>query len=415
MSRYNYRENTAGTLDSTHIYYNISFSNPSTGTDVDASCNLIEYPTDNVGITYNFNQSRAAPYLKCPEDYYLSVVRFTIDSPNIPLFCVQPVLGSMDPNETIYSITIMANTNIPFTRSVTWRPQDLDPGVTPPSVPIKQSSISPTDPYYYCNSYTYFIGLINSTFNDIMVEDFGFFPFSAPCLTYDPVTYLFQLSATLGNFRTDTTGNPLQNFSIFFNTPLYNLFSSLPANYVAGKTTVASGYSNLQLDYRMILSTGSDLPGGTQQPFITNVRRNIFSGSNDVYAVQGFSTLSFWNPIQAIVFKTSLLTTRPEIMGTPVVYANNSQNINAARQNAEILNILSEDFSPVIAGTQYKPYIYYEPTAEYKLTDLYGYDPIQAIDITAFWRDKFGNLVPFTIGISCSSTVKILFRKKTFN
>jgi len=416
MSRYNYRENTAGTLDSTHIYYNINYANPNTGTGVSADGNtLIEFPTDDLELNFNFNQSRASAYLQCPEDYYLSVVRFTIESPNIPLFCVQPILGSMDPNDTIYYVTIMeVSTNIPYSRSVRWVPQDLDPNVTPPPVPIQQSTISPTDPYYYCNSYTYFVECINATFKEIWTQDLGQTNLDAcPYVYYDAKTNLFQLGAVL-SFRTNTTGVPLSLYSIFFNTPLFNLMSSLPSSYVAGTVNVSSGYSNLQLDYRMILSTGTDVSSGVQ-PYITNIRLNPRTNNVNVFAVQEYSTLSLWTPVQSIVLKTSLLTTRPEIIGTPVVYSNNSVNINAARQNADILNILSDDFAPVVSGNQYKPFIYYQPTGEYKLTELYGWDPIQAIDISAFWRDKFGNLIPFKIGLSCSATIKILFRKKTFN
>jgi hypothetical protein len=134
-----------------------------------------------------------------------------------------------------------------------------------------------------------------------------------------------------------------------------------------------------------------------------------------VYATQEYSTLPLWTPITSIVFKTSLLTTNPEIIGTPVVYVEGDRNVNAGRQNADILNVLSEHSVDLKYGTEYKPFIYYEPSGEFKLTDLYGKNPIQDIDISVFWKDNFGNLIPFKLGIGCSSTIKILFRKKTFN
>jgi hypothetical protein len=417
MSRYNYRNNTAGTLDSTHIYYNINYTNPASGSEFENG-NIVELPTNDKELVFNFNQNRAAAYLQRPDDYYLSVVRFTVESPNLPVFIAQPIQGSTNPNATIYTITLMDSNNIPYQSPVYWIPQDKT--TKPPNTPIEFSSISPTNPYYYCYSYSYFTECINKTLDYLWTTNFSGRPGEGPYLYFDANTNLFTLGGPVGSFRTSSTGVPITGdtgiINIYFNGPLLNLLSSLPASYVAGKVTVATSYSNLQMDYLMILSTGSDVPSASPtQPYVSNIRLNSFSNQTDVYATQEYNTLPLWTPLTSIVFKTSLLTTNPEIRGTPVIYSDNNQNINAGLQNADILNVLSEHSVPLLTGTEYKPFIYYEPTGEYKLTDLYGRDPIYGIDISVFWRDSFGNLVPFKIGIGSSATIKILFRKKTFN
>jgi len=66
-------------------------------------------------------------------------------------------------------------------------------------------------------------------------------------------------------------------------------------------------------------------------------------------------------------------------------------------------------------GTEYKPFIYYEPTGEYRLADLYSDIPVYGLQFNVFWKDSFGNLNPFLLSIGSSATMKLLFRKKSFN
>jgi hypothetical protein len=405
--------NVAGSLNSNHIYYNISVQDNGSGTDISSNGVPTELASNNQELIYTFNESRAAPYLARPCDYFLSVVRFTIDSPNLPVFIAQPVVGQSDVNKTIYTVTLMKADGVPHKASVMWKPDNLY--APTPVGPVTQKMISPSLPYYYCNSYQHFVDCIN----DALATAAASASVNAPYVYFDATTHLFQLGGEVSIYRTKSDGTILSpgTTNIYFNVPLLNLLSSLPCKYVAGTVTVTSG-DNKQLDYKMILSTGSDVAGLTGQPYITNVRKRPFPLSpviNDVYAIQEYSTLSLWSPITAILFKTTLLSTAPENMATPIVYQNNNQDMNELSQNAEILNILVDHYAPLTEGTEYKPYIYYEPTGEYKLTDLYGREPVDAIDIQVYWRDSFGNLIPFYLGLGCSSTLKILFRKKLFN
>jgi hypothetical protein len=410
--------NVGGALNSNHIYYNISVQDVRSGTGGIVNGVPTEEATNGNELVYTFNESRAQPYLIKPEDYFLSVVRFTMDSPNLPVFIPIPVVGQNDVNKLIYTITIMGADGISYQRPVTWISDNLF--IKSPVGPVTNSMISPSIPYYYCHSYEHFVDLINNTFKEL-ITDYNTAhegkTVSPPYVFFDANTKLFQLGGDVEVYRTDSKGDILAPgvLNIFFNVPLLNILSSLPASYVAG--TVLDSGSNviLQADYKMILSTGSDVAGSSGQPIVNNVRTNPITSGTDVYAVQEYETLPLWTPITGIIFKTTLLSTAPENMATPVVYQNNNQNINAGRQNAEVLNILADHYAPTESGSDYSPYIYYEPTGEYKLTDLYGKQPIDSIDIQVYWRDRFGNLVPFYLALGATSTIKILFRKKIFN
>ena len=411
--------NIGGALDSNHIYYNISVqdNNSGTGTVVDGV--PTELPTNDRELIYTFNEARAQPYLSRPEDYFLSVVRFTLDSPNLPVFIPVPVVGQADVDKLIYTVTIRGTDGKAYQRAVMWIP-DLKL-VPKPAGPVTNALISPPNSYYYSYSYQHFIDLVNYALGLCYVSYNIDHPDKQidypPYVYYDATTRLFQLAGSVEYFRTDSKGEPLgvNSVNIFFNVPLLNLMSSLPASYVANTVLDQNGKIVLQADYKMILSTGSNKPGNDAQPYITNVRLNTFYNIYDVYAIQEYETLSLWSPVTGIIFKTTLLSTAPENMATPVVYQNDNRNINAGKQNAEVLNILVDYYDVKKQGTTYKPYIFYEPTGEYKLTDLYGKQPVNSIDIQVYWRDSFGNLVPFYLSVGATSTIKILFRKKIFN
>ena len=409
MSHSNVRP-VGGALDTDHIYYNITYSNDGTGSTVDSSGNVVELSNEDNELTFSFNQTRAQPYLSRPKDYYLSVIRFTIESPNVPVFIPQPIVGQSDVNKLIYAISIVDASGNCYKQNVQWIQQDKTAVV--PIGPVTRDYISPALPYYWCYSYQHFLECVNNTFKKIWVDNtlIG----NAPYIYYDECNGLFTLAGDLENFRTTIDGAILGNYNIYFNTELLNLFSSLPAKFVAGTVSVLAPADNLLLDYLMILSTGSDVATSSTQPFSHYIRYNAFTNTNDVFALQEYPTLPLWTPITAIMFKTSLLTVAPENMATPVVYENNL-NINSNKQHAEVFYMLIDHYAPLNTGTEYRPYIYYEPTGEYKLTNLYGEKEVNAIDVSVFWRDNFGNLIPFSLGLGCSSTLKIMFRRKTFN
>jgi hypothetical protein len=405
----------AGTPASDHIYYNITISDDKTGTVSSSTGTIVEQPTQGSDIPLVFNQIRATPYLLRPEEYYLTVIRFTIETPSFPLFIPLVLAGQADVSKTVYSITL-TYAGIPYKQPVYWIPQDET--MPKPIGPVKQSDVSPANPYYYCYSYQHFADCINNSFKTATaaINLAHTKTYSAPYLQYDALTNLFTLGGNVDIYRTASNGALLGTVGIYFNAELYNLFASLPYIYTAGNAVVVSG-NNLQMDYQLLLTTGTNVPTASPQPYITNIRRNTLYTTpiNDVISVQEYQTLSLWCPVKSLIFKTNLLATAPEIMATPAVYEDGDYNINGAKQNADILNIMIDYVPQLDKGTEYKPYIFYQPNGEYKLTDLYGKTPVDAIDISVFWKDCFGNLIPFTLSASSSATIKILFRKKRFN
>ena len=394
-----------GAMDADHIYYNINVSNDYP--------NVTPYTsTENPGVSLDtrgssepltFNQSRAQPYLINPSEYFVSVQRFSIESPNLPVFIAQPLVGSSNVNTTIYSMGVIVNGTTTINIPIIWQLQDKTVTKIPAS-PVSQDVIN--SPYYYCYSYQWFLKCINDSIFAAM-SAYG----RKPSISFNPITNLFRLHADCGSYRTASDGtligNAVNKFAVYMNTALYNLFSSFPAIYKG--STVGVGFN-----YQLLFTTGSDVVNFATQPYITNVIYDPTNNRNDIYSTQEYVTLPLWSPIKSIVFRCSLLNIVADMIATPVVYENNV-NINAGQQNTDILPILIEHSVPLNTGTEYKPYIFYEPTGEYRLSDLYSDIPVYGLQFDAFWKDSFGNLNPFYLSIGSSATMKILFRKKSFN
>jgi hypothetical protein len=407
-----------GAMNSTHIYYNVNVSNDYSGWDISSNGQPMQVATNNKNYQLVFNQTRQQPYLINPSEYYLSILRFTIATPNLPVFVCQPITGQADVNKTVYAITLVKSDGLIATRNLVWQPDDLS--VPPPNGIVDNSW--QINPYYYCHSFNHMMNLINNTFDWFLYNGGGGPDGGGAFLTQSDAPYIYldsssNLCTVGGNanvFRTDLDGGFLNDTTkvgvkIFFNIELYNLLSSLKSMYY-GSLGPAIG-----ADYQLIMDSGSNTLYADTQPFITNVVYNSNTEKNDVINRQEYNTLPLWSPIAKIIFRTTLLNVVPDIVGTPVVYENGNNNINNGKQNTDILNIMIDYSVPLTKGTEMRPYIYYEPLGEYRLTELYGNQPINSMDIAVFWKDSFGNLHPFYLDIAASATIKILFRKKIFD
>jgi hypothetical protein len=216
-------------------------------------------------------------------------------------------------------------------------------------------------------------------------------------------------------------GNAVQ---VFFNTELFNLFSSFSAfqNGYGGATP-------LGLNWRMnfpdtisvnpylanVLNVGAIPPAASMPEMPTSLALPPFQPMN--YSLlrvsQEYPTTPLWNPVQAIVFTTSLLPIASSIVSAPVLFGQGQQFTNAGN-NSGIANILTDLEVPTEKGWQTKPLISYVPTAEYRLFDLNGNAPLSAIEITVNWKDTFGRLNQFRLGAGSNASIKLMFRRKDF-
>ena len=60
-------------------------------------------------IRLNFQENRASPFLQKPSDFNLSIVRFSLDTYNLPVFIPIIDFESDNPDKTIYSLSVKYN------------------------------------------------------------------------------------------------------------------------------------------------------------------------------------------------------------------------------------------------------------------------------------------------------------------
>jgi hypothetical protein len=119
------------------------------------------------------------------------------------------------------------------------------------------------------------------------------------------------------------------------------------------------------------------------------------------------------NPVKSIVFLTSLLpvnpenVSQPEALGTGRGFQNNGNNANIA-------TVLTDFEVDLVTGQEYRPFILYTPSAEYRLVDLMSNQELKAIQISISWRNSFGQIVPMFLGSNGNAQIKMMFRRKDF-
>lgn len=365
--------------------------------------------TTTVPPIFYYNEQRTLPFVNCPEDYYLSIIRFTMETGTLPVF-----IPSIEPNQgnrnlTIYKVTLEADylgTTYTQTTPIIWRPQDASAPLPPaPNTTANRLQINDTG-YYNCYSYTWLALLISEAFltcfNALAVAVGGVANLPTK---YAPVVYWDSTSNGIVLYA-DTAGydaNPLtvlDEIKVFWNAPLYELFPSVPAELL--------GYQQDPKTFRLgFLNFGStNLTTITPNPvtFILGVPVTY----NAITLYQECSTTANLTPITAVVFTSNTLPIHPSQVSTPVVL-NNTGLVSLGGNNADVANIITDLVSETGA---YRPNLVYVPSAEYRLITLYGNQPLFNLDLQIFYRLKTGQLIPFRIGSGQAVTLKIAFIKK---
>ena len=387
-----------------HIYYNITLTNNDT-TDTGNFPNV------------TFTETRNTPFLNCPEDYNMSVIRFALDTPTLPIMVCQPIVGSTDPLNLIYGVKVGYRVPggavaVEYNHSENLRftpPTDLE---VPPPVPITQQDIQ--NPFYNMYSYNAFILMLNTAVLNA---------YTAVVEQYNKAYPATPITDTVGPyFSWDTGGNlailtmpqdlvisggPLattQNDGLYisFNASLYNLFSSF--NAYRERDLVTGG-----IFYELEMDTGPSAVLSSKVVTVGGVTTTVY----DYQVIQEYTTCPLWSPISSIVFTTSMLPINPELQAAPIVF-NDNQVFSSVGTNANLTTVLTDFIVPLTTGTEYKPSLNYTPAGEYRLVSLFGRSPASSIQVNVFYKNRFGTLVPLTLGFGCSASIKIMFRRKDY-
>ena len=420
----------------THVYYDVIVTNRST--------------TSQPPVRLVYDEKKNTPFLTCPQDYYFSIVRFSLDTPSLPVFI--PIMdltnsGNLNPTPsipqpTIYSITLTytdATTNTTYAGEqvyVNWIPQDQD--ATPP----KNTSTNPelgiagiqdtNTTYYYCYSFQWFIELCNKAFgeafdslNTVVINAGLALPTqNPPFMTWSISQGLAIINADVGTsaggfLATNLNNIPItigttdfttySSISIFMNNALYNIFNSFPM---------------IQYSYGdVVLINGTQVNGGNIQiPITTYAGQNTIQQPINAFNAgsggttytcaqvsQEFSTIAIMSPVDSIVFTTATIPVKPGNVALPYIYDGNT--VLSLSNNANIISIMT-DFQS--SSGEYRSFLQYTPTV-YRLIDLMGNQTLSNVDLSVYWKGRDGLLRPLYLATGGTASIKMMFRLRSFS
>jgi hypothetical protein len=287
-----------------NIYYDITLTNSISLTSIQAS----------------YNETRSIPIIKDTTDYYLSIIRFSLDTTTLPVFCPSIQINQSDVNLTNYSITLQyvdsqTNQTFEYQQYISYIPQDKSASIPgSPSVNAPYFMQDNSTGYYNVYNYQYFIYLINNAFTSCFNQLQTIVTNNNLTLpTNIPPNMSFDLSLLVAsiNITSDYYSSSNGVINIFFNQQLYELFSSLPAT-ILGINSSNGKYVQIMNNYAGITTT----------------------------ITQEYSTVASWNPVMSIVFTTQQLPVISNLIGAPMVY--NNGRVLPNNSNNVISNIMNQ-------------------------------------------------------------------------
>ena len=353
-----------------------------------------------------FNETRTNPVIQNTGDYYLSIVRFSLDTYNLPnLICeIQPNQGN--PDLSIYSVTLEYDDGVggvtPSSQEyLIWEPQNKNAQVPIPPNATSNKFQENTN-YYYVYQFQYFLSIVNtalgSALTSLIANTGGALSPIAlalqPVLTWDVTSQKAILQAQTAFYDKENVAK----IKIYMNPPLFALFNSFPSlNFGTKNVSLGRNYQLVIANFGGVNTI--ELPTNPVPPAVASVWTQMF---------QEFSTIDTWSPVASIVFTSNTIPIISNQLSAPLVF-NDGQSSSGIGNNANFAQVITD-----MATNQqvFKPNVLYNPTAEYRRIDMTGNTPLNNIDINVYWRDKLGQLIPFTLASGASASVKFLFERK---
>jgi len=398
--------------DSDIVYYDSRQMGCVASGEVDA----VQKPSNCIAI---FNDQRQTSLLTNPADYYLSIIRFTIDSSSLPLFIMPvctsvqyPIVGPNNLTITPYVITLEYG-GFEFGSNVMWRPDDLtiQPPLVTTNVDFYQSE------YFFVHTYQHFVNLINTAFKNAFtgLQALVALPSQfAPYMKYNRELRTFDivvdgLSYKNVDFRGDD--NPAA-IHVYFNNYLYDMFFNVQSTHLSDNYGIIPNpdLKNHLLNFQV--TSENVYEGNTAN----TIYYNPYGVGIKAYADTVLIMQVEWNINSnicengEIVFTTSLIPVASQFISPYIKYDKDNRDsvINTfQRQLTDFAIPPAVDQSGATRGLlTYIPQVY-------RYLELNGTKSLSELNIYASWRTNRGTIIPLKLGTNSTITLKFLFVKKS--
>lgn len=340
-----------------NIYVNVTFSpNPA---------NLLPGPAEYV-------VTKTIPILDKCDDYYCSVVRFTIPLNSVPLFVMPIVPNQGNPDLTPFIIGIRTG-GVNFSQPVIYASNN---GTL--TAPIQNQTTQVVTPYYFVFEYQNLITAVNLALAAAFVAS-GLVG-NAPYFYLDTSTQLINLVVDVANFAPVAPGVPVA--TIYMNLALVSYFIAFEGTFLG----LNPGGRDFEFD---LVRFGFDT---TIPPFTPAATQKKFS--------QEYFSLEIWSSLRKIIITTNSI---------PIISEYTPTNNSGISSTLPIIT----DFVPQLEQLGASRSIaYYTPTAQYRLVDLKSSEHLNTIDLKIYWQDTASNIFPLLLSFNQQASIKLGFFKK---
>jgi hypothetical protein len=335
-----------------------------------------------------FQQELYEPLIHKPDDWYLSIIRFTIPTLDIPIFIpeIQP-FPNVNLLNTAYSVELTYNGNSSgqtFVQYISSQPNAQQSEPLTATHPFADKTL-----FYYIYGYIDFINMVNTA----LATAFAALPgkpvgSEAPFFIYDAVTQRISLIAQTLYYDL-ALALPIE---IFVNYKLLLFMDAIPAIFYSNNSL-----SGRDAQFNMINFFNNYLPVDT---VITPSSPYLYGDYFQL--IQEYDILASWNSFKSLELISNLLPIKQEFVA--------HKGVN---QSTVVSQGILKDFEPILdRGPEARTTVQYQLQSPYQIINLYGTTPLSKIDISLYWTDQLKNQYQLYIPYNQVATIKMVFIKK---
>lgn len=324
-----------------------------------------------------YDETLTNPILSCPQDYSMSVIRFSLPIDQIPLFSFPMDVDNINPNVSYCEIGIRIGI-VNYMYPLVYIPrnslsQPVSTEFNPPYFTNEQS----ISPYFDMFSINHMITMINTAL--AAAYTISGLVGSPPYYLWDPASELITLFIPNSMM---VSGN-----QVVINKYMKDYLSAF--EYYQDNNTI-----NAPLFYHV------------------NNPKNLVVGGFHPH-IQEYVAIALWMDLRKVILVSRTLPICSEILPDQITTQTTQLPIFSGISST--LPVVSDFVLSYDQFNQISSVIVYNPSSQYRYVDLVGTTPINKIDLQFLWMDRFGNKRPIYISPTNEISVKIAFIRKDFN
>lgn len=313
------------------------------------------------------NDTRSQAIIHVPERWEMSIVRFDVDTSLIPIAKLPMDASAPATGFTQLTVTLVDS--------------------------VSGQIVGPTPGISFTNgletSMQAVVDSLNSSFRDYANLTSGTKPANPPYIWFNAEQELLQIFAPSSWIGSD--------IEIYVNKAMRRYLRGLPFE-VANQPNGRDFRLMIESSWQAAANDRPGFPAAIQQPY---------ASAGLIYKTQEAKLLSSWSAARSIYLTTDSFPVSSESIPNSVLLSNRG---SVSSSSIPIVTdfIFSTDGTPAADRDRME----YLPTAEYRMIQLGGREPIMRVNLQAWWTDFGGNSYPIELAEGGSFSAKVLFRKR---